>query len=122
MFRRYLLLTIILAVLSGGCRFSDHALIEPNLPTPSLEEYLGSNLTPADPSICDVASQAAYEHEPLDDFNFSNPENYLRVSLAECINVALQDSPVVRDLGGLVLRAPDAVSTTYDDDAAHANL
>lgn len=115
MLRRYLILATIFVFLTGGCRFSDQALIEPNLPAPSLEEYFGEpNLSPSDPTICDVASLAALEHGPLDDFNFSNPENYLRTSLAECINVALQDSPVVRDLGGLVLRAPDAVSTTFD--------
>ena len=67
MLSRYLTLIIILAVLTSGCRFSDHALIEPNLPTPSLEEYVGeSNLSPADATICDVATQAAYEHAPLE--------------------------------------------------------
>ncbi len=98
-----------------GCQLHSPSALEPNLPTSSLEDYFGSaNLSPADPNVLDTAPLAAYEHGPLDDFNFSDPENYLRTSLAECINVALQDSPVVRDLGGLILRAPETISTTYD--------
>ena len=90
-------------------------LIEPNLPTPTLNDYCSkSQLSPSDPNVCDIAPLVSDEHGPLEDFNFSDPENYLRTSLAECINIALRDSPVVRDLGGLVLRAPETVSTTYD--------
>jgi len=50
---------------------------------------------------------------PITLLDAQNPE-YWNLSLAEVIEIALQNSPVLRELGGAVLRAPDATRTTYD--------
>ena len=39
---------------------------------------------------------------------------YWNLSLAEVIEIALANSQVLRDLGGVVVRAPETTRTTYD--------
>ncbi|MEX2092158.1 MAG: TolC family protein [Pirellulales bacterium] len=50
---------------------------------------------------------------PVTLLDAENPE-YWNLSLAEVIEIALQNSQVLRELGGAVVRAPDATRTTYD--------
>jgi len=49
------------------------------------------------------------------------PTEYWNVSLEECIHIALTNSKVLRDLGGAVLDAPDAVQTVYDPARSEAD-
>ncbi len=114
MSRNFITLLFIVATLCG-CRFSGKELNHPPMAALLTEDFQQqTNLSPSDPVLCDTDSPESFEHGPLDNFNFSDAEDYLRLGLAECIHRALQDSPVVRDLGGLVLTAPDVVSTTQD--------
>lgn len=41
--------------------------------------------------------------------------NYQDVTLVEMVHLALQNSPVLRELGGIALRNPDVVSTVYQN-------
>jgi len=50
---------------------------------------------------------------PMTLLDAENPE-YWNLSLPEVIEVALENSTVLRELGGTVVRAPDATRTTYD--------
>ncbi len=49
------------------------------------------------------------------------PQEYLDLSLEETMHLALASSKVIRDLGGLVLRAPDSVRTRQDAALAETN-
>ncbi len=60
-----------------------------------------------------------YDTGPLDDFSFSDESNFRRVRLEDALKMALTNSPVVRDLGGLVLRSPDAQATDVDPALAY---
>ena len=88
-----------------------------------------TNLTPSEPRTNDTQLSAGehpesnpnFDHGPLDDFNFSNADNYARLGLADCISQALKGSPVVRDLGGLILRSPDSISTIHDPALAYTD-
>lgn len=56
----------------------------------------------------------SYDMGPLDDFSFSDSSNFRRIRLEDALKMALTNSPVVRDLGGLILRAPDTKATDVD--------
>jgi len=49
----------------------------------------------------------------LAEFKGERPQYYRDLSLVEAVTIAMTNSQVLRDLGATVLRAPEAVSTTY---------
>lgn len=49
------------------------------------------------------------------------PREYLDLTLEETMHLALANSKVIRDLGGLVLRSPDSVRTQQDPSLAETN-
>lgn len=57
---------------------------------------------------------------PVTLLDAENPE-YWNISLAEVIEVALQNSQVLRELGGAVVRSPEATRTTYDSAIAESD-
>lgn len=57
---------------------------------------------------------------PVTLLDAENPE-YWNLSLAEVIEVALQNSQVLRELGGAVVRSPEATRTTYDSAIAESD-
>lgn len=62
--------------------------------------------TPVNEEVLQTAPPITIADESEIDFEF--------VSLQEVVHTALQNSRVLRDLGGTVLRSPDSVDTTYD--------
>ena len=118
---RLAFISILTVALLAGCKFtgddasridfSDAFLVSPGI-DPGFDAE--ADLKPSDPLIGETRSYERFDAGPLEDFNFAQSENYLRLTLEQCIRNALQSSPVVRDLGGLVLRAPDAVATDKD--------
>ena len=75
-----------------------------------LDTFRGPSLPVEDPAgIQPDLNQ--FNMAPLDDFSFSQPGNYHLMSLEECIYSALQTSPVIRELGGVILRSPEQVAT-----------
>ena len=56
---------------------------------------------------------------PLDEFSFEDAESFRHIRLEDAIKMALTNAPVVRDLGGLILRAPDAAATHTDPALAY---
>lgn len=86
-----------------------------NIPVgPGLPIEHPAGIRPAD-------SPSNMEPSPLDDFSFSNPENYRMMSLEECIYLALKSSPVIRELGGAILQAPGQATTVQDPALAYSD-
>jgi outer membrane protein TolC len=119
--RTLISLLFILSTLCG-CQFSGRDLPEARFPATALDGLIEqAQLEPSQPTISEPPSYELFEHGPLDDFNFANADDFMRLTLAECIQTALQDSPVIRDLGGLILRAPDVVPTMQDPSLAYSD-
>ena len=123
---------ILLASLAG-CNFNgksarvsfNESLLDPQHGNSSSVESespsLTPSLSPSDPLIGPTESFEDFNTAPLDDFNFASSDNYRRMTLDQCIMNSLRNSPVVRDLGGLILRAPDTVTTTQDPSLAYVD-
>ncbi len=112
------ILTIALALaLLLGCNATPHDRISVNnIPTVPLGDHLYQSLTPEFPDTQIPISDQQFDAGPLNNFNFNNPDNFLRLTLDQCIENALRNSQVVRELGGTILRSPQ-LSRTDDDPA-----
>ncbi len=114
-----LCLIAVCILIAGGCQSDGTAKKlfdrEPDTSCGALDTYRGPSLSLEQPSgiLPDVDSYE-FATAPLDDFNFDEPGDYHLISLEECIYTALQTSPVIRELGGAILRSPDLVSTIQD--------
>ena len=124
---RQLIIFALTLALVAGCKFSgndparvsfEDALLDSDL-NPSIATT--PHLTPSAPAIGSISPYETYEHGPLEDFNFTQPGNYRRISLDQCIASALQNSPVIRELGGVILRSPDTTVTDNDPALAYAD-
>lgn len=125
--RRFIIFALTLTIMVG-CKFSGNDRARLNFSNAlevetEIDLDLGPSadpdLSPSKPSIGATESFEAFDTGPLEEFNFSQPGNYRRLTLEECIRLALQDSPVIRELGGLILRAPDTISTDNDPSLAY---
>ena len=72
-----------------------------------------------DGSVVDTEVFDQFETGPLEDFSFDSAESFQQIRLGDAIRMALTNAPVVRDLGGLILRAPDATTTSLDPSLAY---
>ena len=99
----------------------------------------GRNVYPSDPSLTSGLSTKSaliqersasgsvlqtqvldqFETAPLDNFSFDSAGSFREIRLEDAIRMALANAPVVRDLGGLILRAPDATATSVDPSLAY---
>jgi outer membrane protein TolC len=73
---------------------------------------------PAEPSPSDDLIAAT--PRPLS-LSVDEPQDYLDLSLEETMHLALANSKVMRDLGGLVLRSPDNIRTRQDPAVAETD-
>ena len=71
-----------------------------------------------DGSVCQTEVLDQFETAPLDNFSFDSAGSFREIRLEDAIKMALTNAPVVRDLGGLILRAPDATATSVDPSLA----
>ena len=119
---RLLIIFALALAMVAGCKLSGNDPARVNFNETRLDLDLQPSisatphLAPSEPAIGPTRSFETFDQGPLEDFNFSQPGNYRRMSLDECIAAALQNSPVIRDLGGVILQAPE--STTTDNDPA----
>ncbi len=97
-----------------------------------VEQYSGQGLKPETPYLDDCIHQEWVEPvSPLqlsegtksyaDAFAEYGRDNYTHLTLEECIQRALLNSKVMRDLGGTILRNPDNQTTVFDPSAAYTN-
>ena len=116
-------LMVALAFLACGCQKNGRSTVVFDTAfQPNLETFAGPSLPIEEPAGVSIGESAAsLEVAPLDDFSFADPSKYRTVSLEECIYSALQSSPVIRELGGALLGAPDQVATIHDPALAYSN-
>ncbi|MFK7768040.1 MAG: TolC family protein [Mariniblastus sp.] len=129
MVRRFIIFALTLTFLVG-CKFGGDDRARLNFSSAlDLESHVDLELGPSSnpdlvPSLANLGPTESFESfdtGPLEDFNFSQAGNYRRITLEDCLQRALQDSPVVRELGGLILRAPDSVATDNDPAMAYVD-
>jgi len=48
-------------------------------------------------------------------------ESYKNMSISEAVRLGLQNSKVIRDLGGTILQNPEAIASAYDPSITHSN-
>jgi outer membrane protein TolC len=109
-------LVLVLAALMAaptGCQWGNHDNFKGA--TDKYFETLATSIEyPAEsPSTLHNGDDSLAAPPPVTLLDAENPE-YWNLTLAEVIEIALQNSQVLRELGGAVVRAPDATRTTYD--------
>ncbi len=112
----------IIAVFSIGCRTAPNNHISMVDAVPSaLVGNVYESLTPQFPTTQEALSEEQFDAGPLNDFNFNDPAGFLRLSLDQCIENALTNSQVVRQLGGTALRSPELMVTANDTAIAYTD-
>ncbi len=112
---RKLLMLVLAASMAApsGCHWNNHSNFQG-----ATDKYFDAVATsieyPAEsPHTLNDADGSINGPPPITLLDAENPE-YWNLSLAEVIEIALQNSQVLRELGGAVVRAPNATRTTYD--------
>lgn len=116
-------LSLLLAALTAaptGCQWGSHSNFKGT--TDKYFETLATTIEYPAESACTLNSNdpALAAPAPFTLLDAENPE-YWNLSLAEVIQIALENSSVLHELGGTVVRAPDAVRTTYDPAIAESD-
>jgi outer membrane protein TolC len=114
-FRKPLALLLALAMLTpSGCLWQNDRSFEACAPPGSYEQVASQIEYPAE-TACTVAEYDESLASPHPwTINTSGTPEYWDISLAEVIQLALTNSRVLRDLGGAVVRTPDATRTAID--------
>jgi len=113
---------ILILALAMGCQSANKEKISfPHAPSPALSDNIYQSLVPQESVSTIQESDQHFDSGPLNDFNFSDPGNSMRLSLDQCIESALRDSEVIRELGGTVLRNPEVTRTSSDPALAYTN-
>ena len=79
------------------------------------------SLTVQEPKTSLPISDQQFDPGPLNNFDFESTGSFFRVSLEECVSHALQNSEVVRELGGTVLLSPESIRSANDPALAYTN-
>ncbi|TWU03608.1 TolC family protein [Neorhodopirellula pilleata] len=125
--RTHHLLVIALTIqMIGGCGFHSQKVnfreaCSPGVP---LHPSCGpQELRPADADVeCCVGLPMMETISPLDiDEESLSPQNTIPLTVDDCLRYALENSRVVRDLGGALLRSPDSVVTRFDPALQYSN-
>ncbi len=111
---RFATLLLVAIALFAGCQLGEQDKLQISLPSQYTDIYSQQNIPIQEPINVESQSFSQFDAGPLQDFNFDKPENYSRLELEQCIHFALQNSPVIRDLGGLVLTSPQAITSVHD--------
>ena len=86
-----------------------------------LDDRILQSLTVQEPKTCVPLSDQQFDPGPLNNFDFERTESFLRISLEECVAHTLQNSEVVRELGGAVLISPESIRSADDPALAYTN-
>ena len=115
MFARTKLLLAVLIAVTLGCRSSTtDPLMDTEWAGPPLTIDLETSLVPEQPSGPVEVSPQQFDPGPLENLDFGDPNRFRRLTLDECIEMALRDSQVIRELGGMTLRSPEQMKTADD--------
>ena len=122
--RRFALTIGLLALSSSGCILQDSQRYQRYCPPPiSLEPSCGpAQLKPSEPDLCCPPPGIGPSSSPLDlDESAISDERVRGMTLEECTSFALANSKIMRDLGGSVVRNPQAVGTVYDPSITYSD-
>ncbi|MDZ4848949.1 MAG: TolC family protein [Pirellulaceae bacterium] len=107
-------LSAIASIVVGGCQFNARSTRFKSTPMSEVPANI-TQLRPSD--AVPTANMPTYVEpsSPLD-CNESNltPDKFRAMSLQECISQSLSTSPVMRDLGVTIVRAPQSIGTNLD--------
>lgn len=94
-------------------------------------QYLSTPSVLTDPVLQSLSVQAPitkvpisdqrFDPGPLNNFDFAETESFLRIGLQKCIAHALENSEIVRELGGAILSSPATVRAANDPALAYTN-
>jgi outer membrane protein TolC len=105
----------------SGCNWQRHNAFESDIPDGTYEKVASEIEYPAESdSTRDNADESVNSPQPWTISTQGAPE-YWDISLEQVIQMALANSPVLRDLGGAVVRAPDTVETTWNPAIVETN-
>ncbi len=104
-----------------GCQTPAKRAAVEEIASVPLGDHLYQNLTPEYPDTQVPVSDQQFDAGPLKNFSFDNPDNFFRLSLEYCIEHALRNSQVVRELGGTILRSPELSRTDVDPALTYTN-
>ena len=108
--RRYIETLLILALVMPGCRSNDCFEYDPNVNYPPYVQQV--EYAAVDPG-CDPAEKAFDLTPPPTVRSVGEAEKW-PLTLEEAIQIALQNSQVIRDIGGRVVSAPTTSPSIYD--------
>ncbi|MEM7783257.1 MAG: TolC family protein, partial [Planctomycetota bacterium] len=112
MIKKWQLILLAVLMITPGCKTTTR--FQPKFETATgSTEHLYQNLQIQEPEIS-VESELQFDTGPLENFNFDDPGRFQRLSLDECISRALQESQVIRELGGTILRSPELIRSEDD--------
>ena len=108
-----------------GCAPSlnyDQQISNDHLNTPTIfDGDVLTGLTVQEPILQLPETDQQFDPGPLNNFDFESAESFVRIGLEECIAHALQNSEVIRELGGTVLQSPASVQSANDPALAYTN-
>jgi hypothetical protein len=112
--RRFLVLVLSASLAApSGCQWGDHSNFQGA--TDKYFEALATSIEYPAESKCTLnGNDASLAGPPPVTLLDADQLEYWDLPLAEVIEIALANSQVLRELGGAVVRAPDATRTTYD--------
>lgn len=112
------------ALLTSGCGVMDRVLPGPGPHDTRTSYHDTVGLQISYPEVQECANEASLAARttaaPLVEQDPSQLPTF-DLSLAEAIQMAVQQSPVIRSLGGAIVTQPAATTTVYDPALAHAN-
>ncbi|TWU41407.1 Outer membrane efflux protein [Novipirellula aureliae] len=118
---RRLLLSVLVAATSG-CGIFDRIKPGPHDTVASYHDDYALRIEYPEVKTCSTAPSLAAQ-QTMEPMTLEDPSKIpaLELSLDEAIRLAVQQSPVLRSIGGAIVTAPQTVSTIYDPALAHAN-
>ena len=108
--RSTLSVLLIATLVMPGCKSKDCIEYDPHVQYPPFVQQVEY---PATPVSCEESPQIFDSTPPPTVRSVGEPEKW-PLTLDEAIQIALENSQVIRDVGGTIVAAPAAASTVYD--------
>jgi hypothetical protein len=105
-----MILPLLVSTLASGCRWENRGGLFGGDPDLAYFRTVATDIEM--PDVPSEGSGVQTATAPLT-LNEQGPIDYWDLSLQECVQMALTNSQVMRDLGGLVLQSPENVETVY---------
>ena len=108
-------------VLPGGCALKDPHPFKANIPAGTYEKVATEIEYPTESSCTQAAAEDTLSAQAPWTLKTDGTPEYWDMTLEEAIHLTLENSRVLRDLGGAVVRAPATVRTAMDPAAVETD-